>query len=224
MKSIVVCGDSFNIDDAEYPGIHWTSKLDNVKLTNLSIQGASNFVIRLQIDQAIKLDPDLIIISFTSSLRTVIKYNKQITTTLLDRIYRAGNNKNLFDLISFPYAGAELYNILDTYQLSVLKNYFTEFVDLDLLRYENYYLIKDALETLHQSKINFSYSLGGFDHKMFCKQSPFDFKKFKKYQTPINLWDHYTQQRTLRPWFHVVDADIQVQLTNYYKSIIDKDN
>ncbi len=46
MKHIVVCGDSFNIDDADYPGIHWTSKINHVKLTNLSIPGASNLIIR----------------------------------------------------------------------------------------------------------------------------------------------------------------------------------
>ena len=53
MKSIVVCGDSVNVDDPEYPNIHWSSKFTH--LTNLSIPGASNLVIRMQIDKAIKL-------------------------------------------------------------------------------------------------------------------------------------------------------------------------
>lgn len=220
MKHIVVCGDSFNVDDPDYPNIHWTNKLNNFKLTNLSIPGASNLVIRLQVDKAIELEPDLIVVSFTSSMRTVVKYNKQINTDLLDRIYHALHNKNEFDLISFPYAGAALYDVLTADQLSILKAYVAEFVDLDLLRSENYYIIKDALETLVQSKIKFSFSLGGFDHQSFKKQTNFDFSKFDQHQCPINLWDHCSTKKQLRPWYHVVDTNIHSNLAEYYKCLI----
>jgi hypothetical protein len=89
----------------------------------------------MQIDKAIKLNPDLIVVSFTSSMRTVIKYNKQIKSDILDRIYSPSGNKNQFDLISFPYAGADLYGVLTNDQVDILKQYVTEFVDLDLLRF-----------------------------------------------------------------------------------------
>lgn len=220
MKHIVVCGDSFNVDDQDYPNIHWTTSLKDFKLTNLAIPGASNLVIRLQIDRAINLCPDLIVVGFTSSMRTTIKYNKQLNTNLLDRIYCAPGDKNLFDIISFPYAGAELYDVLTTNQLSILKDYVAEFVDLDLLRSENYYIIKDALETLVQSKIKFSFSLGGFDHKSFTNNTPFDFSKFLPYQCPINLWDHCSTKKQLRPWYHVVDINIHNRLSEYYKCLI----
>jgi hypothetical protein len=218
MKSIVVCGDSFNVDDPEYPNIHWSSKFTH--LTNLSIPGASNLVIRMQIDKAIKLNPDLIVVSFTSSMRTVIKYNKQIKSDILDRIYSPSGNKNQFDLISFPYAGADLYGVLTNDQVDILKQYVTEFVDLDLLRFENYYIIKDALETLIQSKIKFTFSLGGFDHRSFTDDTPFDFSKFNQFQCPINLWDYCDRKKQLRPWYHVLDHTIHDNLVEYYKCLI----
>jgi len=218
MKSIVVCGDSFNVDDPEYPNIHWSSKFDH--LTNLSIPGASNLVIRMQIDKAIKLNPDLIVVSFTSSMRTVVKYNKQIKSDVLDRIYSPSGSKNEFDLISFPYTGAELYDVLSHDQLTILKNYVVEFIDLDLLRLENYYIIKDALETLVQSNIKFSFSSGGFDHRSFTNNKQFDFSKFDQFQCPINLWDHCDIKKQLRPWFHVLDSNIHNDLAEYYKCLI----
>lgn len=216
---IAVCGDSFNYDDPEMPGIHWTSKIS--EFTNLSIPGASNFVIRMQIDKAIKLKPDLIVVSFTSCLRDVIKYKSTDynNTDLLDRIYTPGADSNS-NLVSFPYAGAQYYDVLNDYQLNILKQYVTEFVDLDVARQQNYYLIKDALETLLQSGIKFCYSLGGFDHKSFCEHSHYDFSRYKMYETPINLWDYCEKQKTLRPWFHVTDSDIHNQLANYYKCLI----
>lgn len=218
MNNIVVCGDSFNVDDIKYPNIHWTTKFDD--LTNLSIPGASNLVIRLQIDKAIELTPKLIVVSFTSSMRTTIKYNKQTKSNILDRIYCPPNDKKAFDLVSFPYAGAELYNVLSNQQLNILKNYVTEFVDLDLLRLENYYIIKDALETLLQSGIKFSFSLGGFDHQSFTSNSQFDFSKFTQFQCPINLWDYCNVKKQLRPWFHVLDSNIHKDLSKYYKCLI----
>jgi len=214
---IVVCGDSFYFDDADYPNIHWTSKFTN--LTNLAMPGASNLVIRMQIDRAISLNPDLVVVSFTSCLRTVIKYKNHSTEkNLLDRLYVPKSNLD-YDLISFPYAGAKYFNQISNHQLDILNRYAAEFVDLDLLRQENYYLVKDALETLLQSGVKFVFSLGGFDHKTFCDQSPYDFSKYEKFNLPINLWDHWNKTESLRPWFHVTDKQIQNDLAEFIKNV-----
>ena len=49
---VIVCGDSFNCNDALYPGVHWTEKIvqlnSSIDLTNLSICGASNLLIHLE--------------------------------------------------------------------------------------------------------------------------------------------------------------------------------
>lgn len=218
MKKIFVCGDSFNVDDPEWPNIHWTAKLQpKYSITNLSSPGASNLLIHAQIDYAISQSPDLIIVSFTSSLRATIKYqnNLSVKNNILDRF-----NSPDSDLICFPYAGAELYNALSDHQISILKQYTTEFVDLDLLRLENYYIIKDALETLVQSNIKFSYSLGGFDHKTFIDHSEYKFNKFNKFRSPINLWDHCDIKKTIRPWYHVLDNNVHSELAEYVKCLI----
>jgi hypothetical protein len=154
-------------------------------------------------------------------MRTVVKYkNKAMSNKLLDRLYSPGKEIDTSDLISFPYAGVALYNKLSSNQEQIIKQYVSEFVDLDLIRQENFYLIKDALETLLQSGIKFSYSLGGFDHKSFCNESPYSFAKFKNFETPINLWNHCNTQKDFRPWFHVLDKQIHIKLANYYKCLM----
>lgn len=216
---IVACGDSFFFDDPNYPNIHWTSKIPN--LINLSIPGATNSTIHMQIDHAIKLQPKLIAVSFTSCSRTIVRYNqKNCSKNILDRIHQPTKNKLDCNLVSFPYAGANLYDVLNNQQLALLKDYLIEFVDLDLLRQENYYIIKSALEHLVDSNIPFRYSLGGFDHKSFCEHSPYNFDKFIKYEAPINLWDYCTVKKKLRPWYHVTDEKIQNSLAEYYKCLI----
>lgn len=215
---IVVCGDSFYFDDPSFPDIHWTSKISNV--TNLSVPGASNFVIRLQIDKAIELKPEFIAVSFTSSLRDLLKFKDgKDTNDLLERIRLPDSTKNS-DLVSVPYAGAHYYDVFNDTQLDILKSYVTEFVDLDVVRQKNYYYIKDGLETLYQSNIKFSYSLGGFDHKTFDPSTKFNFSKFENYETPINLWDYCNKEKHLRPWFHVLDLDVHNKLAEYFKKCL----
>ena len=70
---IVTCGDSYtqgegldNINQA-YPYV--VSKLLNADLENLSQSGASEYLITAQVEQAVKLNPNLIIIGHTSEYR-----------------------------------------------------------------------------------------------------------------------------------------------------------
>jgi hypothetical protein len=70
---IVTCGDSFtqgeglkSVEQA-YPSI--LSKKLNSQLTNLAQSGASEYLITAQVEQAVKLNPDLIVIGHTSEYR-----------------------------------------------------------------------------------------------------------------------------------------------------------
>jgi hypothetical protein len=226
MKTVVICGDSFNCDDSDYPGVHWSQKIKNllpdVKLINLSIPGASNLLIRIQIDRAIALAPYAIIVHFTSSFRATIKYReKQRHNNIIDRFHPITSNNNSTDLVSMPYRILDLLDIgLSDNQKKILKEYFTNFIDLDLARLESYYLITNAIDAVMQNNINFRFSLGGFDHKSFEPEKLFDFSKYKKYETPINLWDYHTEKRKLRPWFHIEDEKIQSELAEYYTCLI----
>lgn len=61
---IIVCGDSFNQPDRRFPGEHWSEHLQSTyghDIINLSLAGASDRVILLQILEAVKLSPDLVV-------------------------------------------------------------------------------------------------------------------------------------------------------------------
>lgn len=226
MKKIIICGDSFSIDDADYPGIHWSyhlgKLLPDATIINLASSGASNLLIHLQIDQAISQQPDLIIVSFTSSLRATIKW--QLTknyTDILERFFVLHNKDPKADLTCFPYSSIDSFGILSSSQSQILKQYVTEFVDLDLMRLENYYIINDSLATLAHSGVNFIYSPGGFDHKNFIgSDQQLQFNQFKEYECPINLWDYDIRNHSIRPYYHVTDSTLHSKLADYYKCLI----
>ena len=70
---IITCGDSYTEGEGlesknqAYP--YLVSKLLNADLKNLSQSGASEYLITAQVEQAVKLNPDLIIIGHTSEYR-----------------------------------------------------------------------------------------------------------------------------------------------------------
>lgn len=72
MKNLVVCGDSWMSDCSRYVGTHFTDivadKL-NYKKISLACPGISNFGICVQIEKAISLNPDLVIIGNTCTDR-----------------------------------------------------------------------------------------------------------------------------------------------------------
>jgi hypothetical protein len=66
MKKIVVCGDSFMAADPTAPGKHFSEQLDPYEVINLAYPGVSNIDICCQIEHALSLRPDLIVIGTTS--------------------------------------------------------------------------------------------------------------------------------------------------------------
>lgn len=66
---IAVCGDSWFTDDHNYPGTSFTEILsikNNWDMISLARAGASNFAICLQIDKAIEIDCDAVVIATTT--------------------------------------------------------------------------------------------------------------------------------------------------------------
>ena len=69
---LAVCGCSFSAAVSSVPGTHWSEILAEhlgAELINFSQRGCSNRVIRLQIDEAIRSSPDLVIVSATTAGR-----------------------------------------------------------------------------------------------------------------------------------------------------------
>ena len=70
---IIACGDSFTrgegLDNQDQIYAHILAKKLNAKIKNLSQSGASEYLILSQVEEAVKLKPDLILIGHTSEYR-----------------------------------------------------------------------------------------------------------------------------------------------------------
>lgn len=233
--SIYICGASDCFTDEDWPGMSWTEQLaermPNHNVVNLAVEGASNFVIRLQIDRAIESKADYIIVHFTSSVRQEIRINnRDDDRPLLDRFYRhhlSGADPSLLTLSFFQSHNSP---VLTKSQQQSLREFQLEFFDLDIAIKKNYYLIQNALDVLVRYQHPFVFSQGGFEHPDFTEdknlkyQSAFD--AYNAWRGKINLWDylkdfrattHNVHRPLARPWFHITDTkDINV-IVNYYQ-------
>ena len=86
IKTLAVCGCSWSAISPlpEYKNTHWSELIADMfdtELHNFAVGGVSNFVIRLQIDEVLKLNPDLVIISPTYSDRIEIPVDINIPQT-----------------------------------------------------------------------------------------------------------------------------------------------
>ena len=221
MKTVYVCGDSFASTDSDYPGMSWTEQL-NANIVNLSRVAGSNLLISLQVDKAIANQPDYIICLFTGVTRDEVQFGDTVTkTTLLDRFYNYANPIAGTDLVSYSIPTME-YGPFDKRQLSVLKDYHSNFLDLDLLIYKNKCIIESTLQRLADSQIPFVFDQGGFEHKSFSIKTDY-FKKFDSYRSKHNLWD-YAPKRNLRPYFHIDNPATHKMIAEYYNDKINSIN
>ena len=83
---LAVCGCSWSATSVleEFKGTHFSEIVADAmgaELYNFAVGGVSNFVIRLQIDEAIKIKPDLVIITPTYPDRIEIPTNSKIVKT-----------------------------------------------------------------------------------------------------------------------------------------------
>ena len=71
-KTLAICGGSYFTTDSHYPGQSFGEILatkHNLQLESLARSGCSNFTIALQIDKAIELNPEFIIVGCTDWAR-----------------------------------------------------------------------------------------------------------------------------------------------------------
>jgi hypothetical protein len=123
IKTLAVCGCSWSAVSRhkDYKNTHWSELLANelqLKLYNLAIPGSSNLIIRLQIDKAIELNTDLIIITPTSPDRIEIP-NKfvdepdRISYDDVNDYTTDGNNKYLRSLPLWDFVNKKIPGIED---------------------------------------------------------------------------------------------------------------
>jgi hypothetical protein len=96
-KKIAVCGASWFTSDLDYPGLSFGEKLANkvdFDLVSLARGGCSNFTIALQIDKAIELGVDYVVVGTTTWDRIELPIINSNNQTLITWIRNKFNFKN----------------------------------------------------------------------------------------------------------------------------------
>lgn len=223
---LFICGDSFCFSDPEY-GPNWADmlkdSLPHVEVINISSPGASNYLISLQVQHALKNHGRWIIYLATSSIRQEfsISRNKTIVKDRIERYWDPRSQKNK-DVVSNSWINATNYteNLL-TAGNQTIKQFFTDFIDTTSMVNKNFIFIDYTLKLLESSlpRNNWAWSSGGFEHKGFSDSIEWDFSKYQDRMCPINLWD-YNDRSIPRPYYHVVDPEIQSNVCDRYLSML----
>jgi hypothetical protein len=193
---IYICGDSFCVPDPEY-GACWVDLLAQQRtVVNLAQVSATNLLISQQVDQAIAESAGFVIVQGTSCTRSEIKLNGKV--------------------VPYSFLTSNATNTkFDDRQLNIIREYYTEFFDLDLAIYHNQCIIQNTLQKLADSGIPFRFDQGGFEHSSFGATPAKYFGKFDHYRSAVNLWD-YANTRDYRPYYHIRDAQVHQQVAQYY--------
>jgi hypothetical protein len=222
---IYICGDSFCSQDKEY-GNSWVDLLmqkTTKKIVNLSRPGASNYLIYLQVKQALANNATHIIYHATSSIRH--EFSFESIDTGKDNINRYWNvldpdnhKKTICTSWSTPLNNT-LYNFKN--ELTEIYKFGTKFLDLPSTIEKNYIYILFTLRLVQENNhlCEWVWSRGGFEHKKFNSSSDWDFSQYQQYESKINLWDHYNPS-VLRPYYHITDTKIHQDVCNLYYDML----
>ena len=225
MKSLYICGDSFGVPDPEY-GDNWvdylTPMLKKYNVVNLSRVCASNLQIAVQVDRAIKEDADYIIYLMTTSTREEVLHTEKVEKPIYDRFTDITDKQTGTDLTSYSVFSLDHTTILSDEQLLLLKQYHTEFFDMDLTIYKNELIIEGILSRLEQSGISFVYDQGGFENPKFTgTRDRIYFEKYLRHKSAINLWN-FVHIKKHRPYYHIEEKSIHKLVANYYFNLINE--
>ena len=222
MKKVFICGDSFSSIDPMHPGLSWTERLAKLltatKIINLSRPCSSNFFIRVQVDHALASGADYIIVHGTSSLRDEIRFKDAApNNNFIDRFVNLNNtNNNTQDLSCYSFHSIDHTTLFNSKQLTILKQVYCDFFDLDLSIKKNQYIIESTLATLVTSKVPFKFDQGGFEHPMYHNGTKKEyFAEYQQHISDINLWN-YASTELRSPCFHITDESVHDRVAQYY--------
>lgn len=174
-KTLVVCGDSFAALDQDLPGSHFSELLANdldYRLVSLARAGLSNAAIRLQIDQAIKLQPDFIVYVATDHYRYEVPLNS-LYPNLDQRHYDLQNGIDNIDYSGWgtpaekdrDFTKASLYSVhyskfesdsnLPVNFTDAWKKFFTTLNDEGWKEQTDHWIIESGVNCLIDSQIPF---------------------------------------------------------------------
>lgn len=232
MKTLYICGDSFSTVDIEY-GPCWVNflidKLPHIKIINLSIPGASNYLIQLQVKQALLEKCDYLIYHATSSIRQEFSVNHRkidIGLDTLDRYWTPTDRDNKSAISrSWVSASENANGIIDDTSNLEISNFFTSYIDFSSEIGENFIFIDYTLQMIstNQQLINWCWSQGGFEHTNFKNSVAWDFSQYRNKESQINLWDKYDRQ-LIRPFYHITDIQVHQKTCDYYIKMLNLNN
>lgn len=209
---ILICGDSYCVTDPSFPGLHWSEKIldrsHRYEILNLAYGGCSNALIVMQLLQGLRLQPDFVVLSFTDFGRYEIDKDPKALPADMSSQEIAWYLKERYVTNNYDIP-ADISKIINQYRTLACSE--------NLEKLKNYFFISFCLMTLRSSKINFAFSLGGFEYDQdytvllnsnFVKNLLQD---FHDHELPLNLWYH---GRELSPFFHVKDDKVQTLFAN----------
>lgn len=190
MKKLIVCGDSFMSATQDIPdridclgGGHFTqifAKELGFKYDTFARGGASNFLIYLQVKEALNNDPDYIIVGFTDSLRveilngqhhdgdeigkevTVYDFNYHEYPDLSTELrYDKWSDKpryistSVVNVIDWPDKFEDKGRLFNEYYYNVYKDYFTSFWSPAIQSMYDKMIIEKTIDLLDNSGVPF---------------------------------------------------------------------
>ena len=204
---IICCGDSFFSIDKQCPNTHLSELLATklgASLENYAKLGASNFTIALQLEYAIKQNPDLIIMGFTSVDRIDIPFDQyRIPDGILNIKYDTKNklpsfyNEQLTTVLSNSFPNLK--------QTDAVKLYISELYDPELKRQHDFFIASGLLRKLDKLNIKYVFTRGGLQG--------LDWEEWS---------DHEVNYETACPWLHVAPPGTEESGSSTYHTTFSK--
>ena len=216
MKHIYICGDSFATPDPEY-GPMWAELLQrklgtDYLIVNHSSVAASNLLVAVQVDNAIKNHADFVIMLATACTRNEALVLPATDQALMDRFDR-------HELVSYSIFRPYRSHLTTTDQEAIYQ-FHRRYTDLELNIFRDHCILLGTLTRLQQSCIPFLFDQGGFEHPSFGGQAGY-FNEFRSQRSALNVWDYGTTEAE-SPYYHIQHAEDHVKFAEYYfKQITD---
>ena len=181
MKNVYVCGDSYFACHDTVTGTHFSEILSNklqFNLFNLARQGISNAAIRLQVQEAIKCQADLIIIGATDHFRFEVPLHSMFTDQKTKSFVPENSIHNI-DYRCYPNLNKHLINNdqhatlwsdhhskfndtnLNLELVKAWKMYVSYILDMSFKQQIDEWIIESTLTTAIHSGVNFVYMPNG---------------------------------------------------------------
>lgn len=212
---IISCGCSFMTVDQANPGTHFSEILAahfNADIECYAKMGSSNFTVRLQIEEAIKQQPDLILIGFTSPDRIELmdkpyQHNRGIKNISYTK-YNPNGTHILPSFYNEETVTTDSNSIGNFPQTPELKNWLTGMYDIELKMHQDYFFATGSLDRLQKHNIPFVFTEGGL--------AGMNWTEWDAHNTKSNPWDFVNHTSSPGSGVYHTTFDVQKELAGHW--------